>query len=62
MAKYAIRPKAAECDDGFWVIESEPATTIQVWEPEKKEIPTGLIDQNGNAIYRVPDKIRVGFC
>lgn len=34
---------------------------LNVYEPEDKPIETGLLDSNGTKLYRVRERIKMGF-
>ena len=56
MPRYITR--AIECGDEWY----EPThLTISVSEAEDKPIDTGLFDENGEKLYRVSDRTRIGF-
>ncbi len=49
----------------YWDTEFEgetvAPTSIMILEEDNTPIRTGLLDQYGNPIYRVPTRIKVGF-
>jgi len=57
--KYATRHKANHVneDDLIWLGTS---SSIEVFEDDTP-IPTGLLDANGNELYRVVERNSIGF-
>lgn len=42
--------------------EQEPMLpSLTVYESQKQPKPTGLVDQHGMSIYRIPETIKMGF-
>ncbi len=37
-------------------------SSLTVYEPEADAVPTGLVDASGTPIYRVQDRVKLGFC
>ena len=51
----AIRPKA------HWADDAPLIPSLTVYEPEDKPEETGLLDANGVKLYRVRERIKMGF-
>lgn len=60
MPRYGIKPRFWFFDDGsdWW---SEGPQSINVIEAEIVPRPTGILDKNGNELFEIPDKRRIGF-
>jgi len=52
------RPRTVTVQDDVW---TEPPVTMQVISDEGQPVDTGLVDQFGTTIYRVPTRERMGF-
>lgn len=50
------RPKSGDWEDQPPVVQ---ATTV--YEADDQPVDTGLVDMNGTRLYRVADKIKMGF-
>lgn len=61
MAKYLAIPKAPR----QWQTESDMGwqerPTITVWSEDARLEPTGLVDASGTPLYRLPDRVPLGF-
>lgn len=58
MTRYvAIKPKAYS----DWMDQPPIAAATTIYEQEDKPEETGLLDANGTPLYRVRDKIKMGF-
>lgn len=59
MPRYVTRdaPPAAYYDDETPLLGS----TITVYAEEREPVRTGLVDQHGTPIFRVPERIPFGF-
>jgi len=47
-------------DDDWWIYETGPQT-MQVIEEDREPVDTGLVDSNGPPIYRVHNRVPIGF-
>ena len=48
---------------GYWeeIDPPETARTLTVFEAEDGPVETGLYDANGVPLYRVPERVKMGF-
>jgi hypothetical protein len=51
------RPKASE----YWEDQPPIAAATTVYEPSEEPIDTGLFDATGTKLYRVRDRVKMGF-
>ena len=61
MTKYVSRPRAA----WFWDGEEQDGITVDsitVFEGDRNPVEIGLLDADGDPIYRLPDTVPFGFC
>lgn len=58
MIRYTTKPRAVECGDDW--LETSP-TRCDVIVSEDCPADTGLLDNLGNKIYRVPTRAPLGF-
>ena len=54
MPRYITRPKAW-CEDDFDEYPNPPYTSLEVCDHQA--VDTGLLDKDGNSIWRAPDPI-----
>lgn len=54
--KYIFVPRASDSLNHYPLLPH-----LTVYEREKMPSPTGLVDEHGNSIYRVPEQIKMGF-
>lgn len=58
-ARYTThRPRAIFVEDAYW---PEPPVRMEVIIEQDAPVDTGLVDEFGTTIYRVPERRRVGF-
>ena len=55
MTRYVIRPRA---DDDFYYDRPE---RVEVLVSDDRPQPTGIYDQFGNELFRVQDRVPMGF-
>ena len=53
--RYVTRPRASYDDDRIWPEQ------VTVHVPDEQPVKTGLVDQHGHDIYRVPERNPIGF-
>lgn len=41
--------------------QREPGETITVLADEGAPVKTGILDENGTPLYRMPERVRIGF-
>ena len=58
MPRYTSRPRSDWWDDD-WTADRQP-TTVTVHE-EDDPVNTGILDKDGNPIYRMPEKGKLGY-
>ena len=58
MMRYVVKPRAVECGDEAW--EPTPLT-MDVVHPEDGPVDTGLLDAHGNRLFRVSERVPLGF-
>ena len=46
---------------GYWEEIDPPAQPLTVFEVGNEPVETGLYDANGVPLYRVPDRVKMGF-
>lgn len=59
MIRYAAIPQRAWMNDYYETLSSRPSETVLEDDPTPKA--TGLLDANGVPLYRLPDRIPLGF-
>lgn len=58
MSRYISRPRAIILDGDA---DSLSMTADQVIITDDQPTPVGLVDSHGHAIYRIADRIQIGF-
>ena len=64
MTKYVAivtKPRSSPRMSEDWEQQPPVVQATTVYEPEDGPIDTGLVDQHGTRLYRVKDKIKMGF-
>lgn len=60
MTRYIAIPQRPKASDD-WEDRPPVAAATTVYEREEEPEKTGLLDVNGTPLYRVKDKIKMGF-
>lgn len=55
------RPKVDWEEFDYWCDQVAAQTNITIHEHEDEAQPTGLLDSNGNELYRTKDRFPMGF-